>query len=498
MVEKYFESQKFTNAAAAVERVKQIYDSNIAYLRENLQNLAAGKTPADIVKACYPYVAISTYQPTKIDTRLSYGFVPKPGRYSTTLTRPDIFGRYYEHQFGQLLKNHDVPLEIGISDCPIPIHFAFHDGIHVEGDLAPEKVDLMRKLFSLPDLSTMDDSIANGTWVENKGHDTPLALFTAPRVDYSLNRLRHYTGTDPEHFQNYVIFTNYQFYVDEFVRMGIEIMSATDDPDKKTYRSQYTRLVEPTRTIMNANLKGIAENKNYHINLLPPQMPAYHLVREDGCGITMINIGVGPSNARNISDHVAVLRPNAWIMLGHCAGLRDTQRLGDYVLAHGYVRDDHVLDNDLPLWIPVPALAEVQRAIETTVGQVTGYTGYDLKSVMRTGTVVTTDNRNWEISGYEKLVERFGQSRAIALDMESAVIAANGFRFRVPYGTLLCVSDRPLHGEIKLPGMADSFYRRQVDQHLKIGVKAIELLRENGLDTLHSRKLRGFAETAFQ
>jgi len=93
---------------------------------------------------------------------------------------------------------------------------------------------------------------------------------------------------------------------------------------------------------------------------------------------------------------------------------------------------------------------------------------------------------------------RFSQSRAIALDMESASIAANGFRFRVPYGTLLCVSDKPLHGEIKLPGMANHFYRERVDQHLRIGMRAIELLREQGVDQLHSRKLRSFAEVAFQ
>ena len=117
---------------------------------------------------------------------------------------------------------------------------------------------------------------------------------------------------------------------------------------------------------------------------------------------------------------------------------------------------------------------------------------------MRTGTVVSTDNRNWEISGYKKITERFSQSRAIALDMESAVIAANGYRFRVPYGTLLCVSDRPLHGEIKLPGMATSFYQRQVNQHLAIGIKAMDLLRENGRETLHSRKLRSFTEVAFR
>ncbi|MBI3418733.1 MAG: AMP nucleosidase, partial [Proteobacteria bacterium] len=230
-----------------------------------------------------------------------------------------------------------------------------------------------------------------------------------------------------------------------------------------------------------------------------PQMPAYHLIREDGCGISIVNIGVGPSNAKNITDHVAVLRPHAWVMLGHCAGLRDTQRIGDYVLAHAYVRDDRILDRDLPQWVPVPALAEVQKALEQAVAKGTGITdAYELKTVLRTGTVVTTDNRNWEISGHTKLVERFSKSRAIALDMESATVAANGFRFRVPYGTLLCVSDKPLHGEIKLPGKANNFYKQQVDQHLKIGMLAMEILREQGLETLHSRKLRSFAESAFQ
>ncbi|HEY3633866.1 MAG TPA: AMP nucleosidase, partial [Caldimonas sp.] len=234
----------------------------------------------------------------------------------------------------------------------------------------------------------------------------------------------------------------------------------------------------------------------------PPQMPAYHLVREDGSGITMVNIGVGPANAKTITDHIAVLRPHAWVMLGHCAGLRNTQQLGDYVLAHGYVREDHVLDEDLPLWVPIPALAEVQVALEEAVAEVTQLKGYELKRIMRTGTVASTDNRNWELLPSRNVLttpeRRFSQSRAIALDMESATIAGNGFRFRVPYGTLLCVSDKPLHGEIKLPGMANHFYRERVDQHLRIGVRAIERLRQAGIDQLHSRKLRSFAEVAFQ
>src|SRR3546814_6603079 len=84
---------------------------------------------------------------------------------------------------------------------------------------------------------------------------------------------------------------------------------------------------------------------------------------------------------------------------------------------------------------------------------------------------------DWSSDVCSSDLQRFSQSRAIALDMESATIAANGFRFRVSYGTLLCVSDKPLHGELKLPGMATAFYKRQISQHLKIGLRAMEKLR---------------------
>jgi len=228
-----------------------------------------------------------------------------------------------------------------------------------------------------------------------------------------------------------------------------------------------------------------------------PQMPAFHLKRENGSGITLVNIGVGPSYAKTATDHIAVLRPHAWIMVGHCAGLRNTQQLGDFVLAHAYLREDRVLDADLPSWVPIPALAEIQIALEQSVEAETQLEGYDLKRLMRTGTVASLDNRNWELRDQTGPVQRLSQSRAIALDMESATIAANGFRFRVPYGTLLCVSDKPLHGELKLPGMASDFYKTQVSRHLMIGIRAIETLRQMPLERIHSRKLRSFNETAF-
>ena len=487
---------RYNNAAAALAQVRTIYDQQICHLRAAMQCYVAGESLPGHVRACYPFVRIYTNTVARTlampDTPLlSYGFVAGPGRFETTLTRPDLYGAYYLEQFRLLLQNHSVELEIGTSTQPIPVHFSFAEHDHIEGNLSAERRTLMRDVFDLPDLAAMDDGIANGTHETRPGEPQPLSLFTAARVDYSLQRLRHYTGTSPQWFQNFVLFTNYQFYIDEFVRLGHAAMA---DPS-----SQYTCFVEPGNVV--TRRVGLPACEADALGVQPPrlpQMPAYHLMRADRTGITMVNIGVGPANAKNITDHIAVLRPHAWIMLGHCAGLRNSQQLGDYVLAHGYVREDHVLDEELPLWVPIPALAEIQKALERAVENVTGLEGPALKNIMRTGTVASTDNRNWELLPGNQPQRRFSQSRAVALDMESATIAANGFRFRVPYGTLLCVSDKPLHGEIKLPGMANHFYRERVDQHLRIGIRAVELLRAEGITQLHSRKLRSFSEVAFQ
>jgi AMP nucleosidase len=520
MLAPFFAPQRFDDPEAALARVREIYDAGVGHLREALRRYTGGDDTIGRVRACYPFVRVETDTVARADSREAFGFVAGPGTYETTLTRPDVFAAYYLDQFRMLVANHGVGLTVGTSHQAIPVHFAFEEGVHVEAELDAARLLRMRDLFDLPDLAAMDDGIANGTFEPKPGQPEPLALFTAPRVDYSLHRLRHYTGTSPRHFQNFVLFTNYQFYIDEFVRMGRQLMalppSGADDGDG------YVAFVEPGDRVSSrtgplpgagapiadtgGGLPGAAvgDEDPTDAGAPPqqparlPQMPAYHLVREDGSGITMVNIGVGPANAKTITDHIAVLRPHAWIMLGHCAGLRTTQRLGDYVLAHGYVREDHVLDEDLPLWVPIPALAEIQLALEGAVADVTQLSGYELKRIMRTGTVASTDNRNWELLPPQGPTRRFSQSRAVALDMESATIAANGFRFRVPYGTLLCVSDKPLHGEIKLPGMANRFYRASVDQHLRIGMRAIELLRRGGVNRLHSRKLRSFAEVAFQ
>ena len=477
----------FSEPIEALGYIRSLYQESVETLRAALAAFATGKLGAHRARAFYPYLRVKTETVSRPDSRRSFGFVAGPGVYETTLTRPDLFGRYFSEQLRLLVKNHAVTLEVGLSQQPMPIHFALSDEVVLDASFDEGLSRDLSDHFDLPDLAAMDDTIANGMSTTSPYAPHPLALFTAPRVDYSLHRLRHYTGTSPGHFQNFVLFTNYQFYIDEFCLYARDLMAKGG--------SGYEAFVEPGNMVTRAGESGPDEGS--HPPRLP-QMPAYHLVKPGHSGITMINIGVGPSNAKTITDHVAVLRPHAWLMLGHCAGLRNTQALGDYVLAHAYVREDHVLDDDLPVWVPLPALAEVQVALQEAVAEVTGLTGFDLKRIMRTGTVATIDNRNWELRDQRGPVQRLSQSRAIALDMESATIAANGFRFRVPYGTLLCVSDKPLHGELKLPGMATEFYKRQVAQHLTIGIRAVEKLAAMPTERLHSRKLRSFSETAFQ
>jgi AMP nucleosidase len=497
--------REFQNAAAAVRRIEEIYDNSVDTNYQAFKSFAAGQPVQTPVQAFYPFVFTAVESEVKdLDPRLSYGFVRGKGTFGATVTRPGLFRGYLEEQLDKILGHHHQPIYVGVSDSPIPIHFSFPSSDkefdQIIGQLDRERVEQIPGTFAVPDLKAINDNIANGNFKSAPGEPYPLSIFTAQRVDISLQRLMHYTGTLPEHFQNFVVFTNYPFYVDDFIAYGKGLMKPGKTSKEREERQAYSAFVEPGNIVTaNANLEGVSGGQKGKAASTPQkQMPAYHLKRKDGNGITMINIGVGPSNAKTITDHVAVLRPHCWLMLGHCAGLRQSQRLGDYVLAHGYLREDQVLDEDLPIWIPIPPLAEVQQALQQAVADCTGVSGYDLKNIMRTGTVATTSNRNWELEDTRVSMHRFSRSRAIAVDMESATIAANGFRFRVPYGTLLCVSDRPVHGELKLPGMADQFYRERVNQHLRIGLCSIEYLRTGSLRELHSRKLRTFIEPAFR
>jgi AMP nucleosidase len=480
---------------AALDKLEQLYEEAASGLVVALDRyLKSGEKPPKetLASLCYPLLRVVYHDagrplPTH---RRAFGRLGRLGVYETTITHPKEFRAYLAEQLQPLATEYGARIEVEPSRQRIPYPYVL--GLSEELAGAAANVTELARYFPTPQLSAVGDEIADGAWDFRAGEPRPLALFDAVRVDYSLQRLLHYTGSDWRHVQRWILLTNYHRYVDRFVRWARGQLG----PGQPAARP-FTQLVLPGNVIVGPEhsdeaAEALIAGSAWHRF----QMPAYHLTAPDGEGVTLVNIGVGPSNAKTITDHLAVLRPNVWLMVGHCGGLRQSQHIGDYVLAHAYLRQDHILDDVVPPDIPIPALAETQVALQDAAALVTGERGEALKQRLRTGTVVTNDDRNWELR-FSQERKRINLSRAIAVDMESGTVAAQGYRLRVPYGTLLCVSDKPLHGEIKLPGTANAFYETAIGQHLEIGLKALDLLRERR-DTLHSRKLRSFDEVPFR
>ncbi len=476
----------------AVDRLEALHAEAVAHLRAALARFGRdGSFPSAEERARFRYPELRLHwqpQGAPPQTRRAWAKLQAPGTYATTVTQPAFFRRYLLSQLHPLVAEYGATLSVQPSQQELPYPYVL-DGSNelMQGEISASE---LARHFPVPMLSAVGDEIADGLWDAAPGEPLPLALFDAVRVDYSLRRLVHYTGTGWRAVQPWILLTNYQRYVEQFIRFGLAELQRDGSP--------YDKLHVPGGGVAT---RGMAQDVAEHLALSAPwhrfQMPAYHLGRSDGLGgITIINIGVGPSNAKNITDHLAVLRPHCWLMVGHCGGLRQSQKIGDYVLAHGYLRRDKILDDLVPPEVPVPALAEVQVALQQAAAQVTGERGEALKQRLRTGTVVTYDDRNWELRWSQER-RRINLSRAIAVDMESGTLAAQGYRLRVPYGTLLCVSDKPLHGEIKLPGAASAFYQRAVGEHLAIGIATLDILRSE-LGGLHSRKLRSFDEPPFR
>jgi AMP nucleosidase len=476
----------------AIDRLETLHAAATSAVRHALDRfVATGTPPTSEERAQFRYPELLlTWDPSGPlpFTYRAWAKFQAPGTYTTTVTQPDYFRRYLLEQLHPLVAEYGASIDVRVSDQEIPYPYVLEpDGGLVAG--ATSTGDLARH-FPTPMLSTVGDEIADGQWEFLPGQPRPLALFDAVRVDYSLRRLVHYTGTDWRSIQRWILLTNYQRYIDQFAHWALRELA---DP-----HSPYQQLVMPGGVIVRrGDDPRVAEAQVAAAPWHGFQMPGYHLLRGDGeDGVSIVNIGVGPANAKNITDHLAVLRPHCWLMVGHCGGLRQSQAMGDYVLAHAYLRRDRILDDLVPTDVPIPALAEVQVALQEAVARVTGERGDALKRRLRTGTVVTYDDRNWELR-WSRERRQINLSRAIAVDMESGTLAAQGYRLRVPYGTLLCVSDKPLHGEIKLPGASSAFYQRAVGEHLTIGLVALDILRDQ-LGALHSRKLRSFDEPPFR
>ena len=333
-----------------IEDLTRLYEESVERLRADIVAFAReGALPKPEKRSdgsyAYPEIRLRFRGGTRSsDTSRAYGRLNAPGIYSTTVTRPKLFAAYLAEQLRLIGSDYDVDCEVGLSRQEIPFPYVLDGAAGAE--LAGISPNELARHFPATELADIGDELADGIDVGGPGDPNPLSLFDGLRTDFSLARLAHYTGTDPAHFQRFILFTNYHRYVDEFVDWAGAQLGTDDCTALAGAGGLY---LETARDNASSQLSDTAWRRH--------QMPAYHLIGKNRGGITLVNIGVGPSNAKTICDHLAVLRPEAWLMIGHCGGLRPTQIIGDYVLANASLRDDHVLAPVLPPDIPLPAIA---------------------------------------------------------------------------------------------------------------------------------------------
>ncbi len=494
------QSRNFHEAAKAVDYATTLYRQQVEKIETGFrQYVEADHPPAERVRGHYPKIEVKATNTRPPPTTKAFGFLSHEGSavYEATFTAPNEMTDYFTSQLDMILKAHGdaIEIKVGLSDVPIPL--AYTQGyakLPQDKKITAEKEEDIGYYFDRPDPREIPVPAVKDKNADNQRF--PLTWYSAPRIDKSLQRISYYTGTDPRFFQDFILFTNYPTYMDLFAEHAGKLF---DEAAQGKNADAAVAFVSPGNQVeFNPNmLRADVGFTGYKTTKLPrePQMPAYHIVRPDGRGVSIVNIGVGPSNAANITDHLAVLRPEAWMMVGHCAGLESTQRLGHFVVPNGYVLEDGLMEKKIAPGYDVTDVAEIQKALMDSIKDVSGSAPESYKSMARTGVVVTTANRNWEDPETEAertaLRDRFARSNAIGLDMESGTIAANGFWHRVPHGAILCVSDRPLHGEIKMSGGAlDGFYRQRVKDHFQIAMAAVEKLRQLPEEILHTRKLR--------
>lgn len=494
--------------AEAVEWVSHYYEAQRARVARAVEAALAGDYEAPR-SGFYPGIAVGlSSDETAVEITEPFGFVQRgAGIYTMSITRPDIFAGYLEEQLAQLRRFYDVPFIVGASEHRMPVDFAAHSY-----GLSKRMADAIGER----DLLKIASSVG-----EPEGF-FPLSLYSALYADEMLHRLAYYSGTDPEHFQHTIFLTNYQMYVDVFAQKAAELVAG--DPERFTFvlpkrEEARLRLLRADAEILRLlGSRAVADGEGGagfcpvlrealgafrdDLSLVldsrnAGQMPAYHLKCPDRSGISLINIGVGPSNAATIIECIAPLRPASVIMIGHCGGLRQYQKVGMYILGEGYYRRDGVYDDLVPIGTPLLPLAEVQIALRRAIARVLGRGENDLKDVLQTGIIASTNFRTNEVDPDPAHREAILDSGALAIDMESATIAAACSRHRTPYGALLVVSDIPYNSILKSARATSKFYRDAVENHMHVGFEYWELTRGNP-GALQSRKLRGRNDPPFR
>ena len=216
-------AERMDSPEAAVDRLIALHATAIEALRGALDRfIAGGAPPTREERAAFRYpvlrVVYRSDGPPPVVKR-AFAKFQSPGVYETSITHPEHFRRYLLEQLRPLVADYGAVIEVGIGRQEIPYPYVLERGDELARDgMSSAELALH---FPTPALAEVGDEVADGLWTVAPGDPWPLSLFDAVRVDYSLRRLVHYTGSDWRHVQPWILLTNYHRYVDQFVRWAV-------------------------------------------------------------------------------------------------------------------------------------------------------------------------------------------------------------------------------------------------------------------------------------
>lgn len=252
------------------------------------------------------------------------------------------------------------------------------------------------------------------------------------REEITGNWLERYTHHRLHEFTPYVLLTNFNHYIDLFCR--------------------------------EMQMKPVDYEANMRTAIAPQR------------GLTMINFGMGSPNAALIMDLLGAIQPRACLFLGKCGGISEKTLLGDYILPLAGIRGEGTSNDYFPPEIPALPAFMLQRAVSTALR--------DSSHDYWTGTVYTTNRRVWEHD--ERFKQYLQQTRAMAVDMETATLFSCGFYNHIPTGALLLVSDNPMLPDgIKTEQSDRMVTQNFVQQHVRLGIHAMRMIAEDGRTVRH-------------
>ncbi len=255
---------------------------------------------------------------------------------------------------------------------------------------------------------------------------------TKTKEDIVKDWLPRYTGRALEDFEDYILLTNFEYYLTLFAEWY-------DVP-----------IIGEDRAMPNAKAEGIM----------------------------MINFGMGSPNAATIMDLLSAVAPKAVLFLGKCGGLKLDNKLGDYILPIAAIRSEGTSHDYLPSEVPALPSFNLQRKVAEIVDK--------YNKLYWTGTVYTTNKRVWEYD--ERFKKYLKKTHAMGIDMETATLFTVGFVNNIPCGAVLLVSDKPMISEgVKTSKSDKEVTGKYVENHIRIGIETFQEVKKSNYAVRHLR-----------